>query len=425
MTGKRPSIGLRAALAIFTVTLFVTSTRAASWERVLYSFGNGTDGSNPVAGLVMDTRGNLYGTTAQGGVYGSACVEYGACGTVFQLAHKVGGGWTETVLHSFGNGTDGVDPRAGLIFDAAGHLYGTTFDGGAYTYYGTVFELRQQGVELWTEKVLHSFNDADGGYSPAGLIFDAAGNLYGTSIQGGDGDGIVFELSPEAGGGWPEKLLYSFDYTDGSGPSGGLIFDAAGNLYGTTYSGGAYGHGEVFQLSPNADGSWTETVLHSFASGGDGQRPADNLIFDAAGNLYGTTAWGGDLTKCHVYEDEGCGTVFELSPQAGGGWTEQVLHIFGSGADGSGPSGLVMDTRGNLYGTTGSSGAYGDGTVFELSPQVGGDWTEKVLHDFNPKCHNDGVNPAAGLIMDAAGNLYGTTQDGGVYGKGTVFEITP
>ena len=401
-------------------------------EEVLYSFlNNGMDGSNPYAGLIFDKNGNLYGTTYVGGTNGD--------GTAFELTPAVGGGWTEKVLHTFGNGTDGTNPWAGLIFDKNGNLYGTTHGGGTYYIgYGTVFELTPAAGGGWTEKVLHSFNPADGdGQTPeAGLIFDAVGNLYGTTVGGGTyGDGTVFELTPAVGGNWAEKVLYSFNPNrgDGVGPAAGLIFDAAGNLYGTTYWGGTYdcpgvppGCGTVFELTPTAGGGWTEKVLHSFLNNGtDGTHPAfGTLIFDALGNLYGTTEEGGTHSSCYG----GCGTVFELTPTAGGGWTEKVLHNFGNGADGAYPfASLIFDATGNLYSTTQGGGTYGDGTVFELTPAAGGDWTENVLHNFNI---TDGLEPYTGLIFDAAGNLYGTTYGGGNYGCdgtacGTVFELTP
>ena len=437
MRGKRLSIGLRAALAIIAATLFATSTWAQIHEQVLHNFQyNGTDGVLPFAGLIFDAAGNLYSTTSEGGTYG--------VGTVFELTPAAGGGWTETVLHSFGNGTDGRGPNA-LIFDAAGNLYGTTSWGGTYTY-GTVFELTPAAGGGWTEQVLYSFcsqtNCTDGAHPVAGLIFDAAGNLYGTTGHGGvyascnsgTGCGTVFELTPTAGGGWTEKVLHNFgNGTDGNSPSAGLIFDAASNLYGTTYVGGIYcsgsgGCGTVFELTPAAGGTWTETVLYSFCPAGypctDGIGPEAGLIFDAAGNLYGTTVQGGRYDY---------GTVFELSPTAGGGWTETVLHNFGNGLDGVDPSaGLIFDAAGNLYGTTSWGGYYGHyeyGTVFELTPAASGGWTETVLHSFGNG--TDGRAPLAGLIFDAAGNLYGTTSAGGTdtscpnggYGCGTVFEL--
>ena len=275
----------------------------------------------------------------------------------------------------------------------------------------------------WTEKVLHNFNHngTDGYWPIASPILDAAGNLYGTTFQGGAYDlGTVFELTP-TGGGWTETVLHTFSgYTDGGSPWAGLVFDTAGNLYGTTPYGGDYYAGTVFELTPTAGGGWTKQVLHSFSPDcTDGYEPYAGLIFDTAGNLYGTTSAGGTYS-CNGSQG---GTVFELTPTEGGGWTETVLHSFNSnGTDGIIPyASLVFDTAGNLYGTTVSGGTYNYGTVFKLSPGEGG-WTETVLHTFNG---TDGAAPYAGLIRDAAGNLYGTTFLGGAYGGGTVFELTP
>ena len=406
MRGKRFSMGLRAVLAIFTVTVSVTSAWAATnWnEKVLHDFSNnGTDGFYPYGGLIFDAAGNLYGTTQVGGTYNN--------GTAFELTPTAGGGWTEQVLYSFGGGL-----YDGLIFDAAGNLYGT-MGGGGVGGYGTVFELTPTAGGGWSEEVLYSFGEGtDGGGPYAGVIFDKNGNLYGTTTKGGTyGWGTVFELTPAAGGGWTETVLHSFNNngTDGYTPLAGLIFDAVGNLYGTTWHGGAYGYpgGTVFELTPTAGGGWTETVLHSF-NGTDGSNPYAGLIFDVAGNLYGTTSNGGDY---------GLGTVFELTPAAGGGWTEQVLHSF-NGTDGNGPiAGLIFDKNGDLYGTTAGGGNYGHGTVFELTPTAGGGWAEQVLLSFEG---SGGGDPQSGLIFDAAGNLYGTTQNGGA-GVGTVFELSP
>jgi uncharacterized repeat protein (TIGR03803 family) len=422
MRGKKFSIGLK-ALAIFAVTLLVTGTWAATnWkEKALHNFGKGTDGWWPEAGLIFDAAGNLYGVTALGGPNG--------LGTVFELTPTAGGGWKENVLFGF-NGTDGWAPSGSLIFDAAGNLYGTTEWGGIY-YDGNVFELTPIGGGNWAETQLYSFNPNTGtdGASPyAGVIFDATGNLYGTTEYGGIyGHGTVFELTPNGSGGWTEQVLHNFDGTDGSEPAG-LIFDATGNLYSTTGGGGAYGAGTVFELTPNGSGGWTETVLYSFCSQPDctdGLSPEAGLIFDAAGNLYGTTYSGG------TYD---AGTVFELTPTGGGAWTERVLHGFGKGTDGAGPSyygKLIFDAAGNLYGMTLSGGAYGFGTAFELTPTAGGGWTEQVLYSFNNN-GADGISPFAGLTFDAAGNLYGTTWEGGIYSCGgagsacgTVFELSP
>ncbi len=396
--------------ATFSVTI-------GQQETVLHSFGNGTDGQNPYAGgLIFNAAGYLYGTTQLGGIHG--------LGTVFELSPNGSGGYTETVLHSFGNGTDGQYPYASLIFDGAGNLYGTTWVGGIHGY-GTVFELSPREGGGYTETVLHSFGNPatqDGQNPYTGLIFDAAGNLYGTTYYGGiHGGGTVFELSPREGGGWTETVLHSFgNGTDGQNPVANLIFDGAGNLYGTTWVGGIHGYGTVFELSPREGGGYTETVLHSFGNGTDGSKPVAGMIFDGAGNLYGTTSYGGIHDTC----PEGtCGTVFELSPRQGGGWTETVLHSFGNGTDGQNPytGGLIFDAAGNLYGTTYGGGIYGEGTVFEMTPREGGGYTETVLHSFGNG--TDGQSPEAGLIFDGAGNLYGTTLVGGIHGDGTVFEI--
>jgi uncharacterized repeat protein (TIGR03803 family) len=407
-------VELRANLALVAVTLCVAGT-AASQEKVLHSFNN-ADGANPYASLISDHAGNLYGTTYAGGAYG-----YGA---VFELRPKSGGGWAERVLHSFNNnGTDGFQPYSGLMFDTSGNLYGTTYEGGANSV-GTAFELAPKGGGVWMEAVLYSFNDnfKDGYFPYAGLILDAEGNLYSTTVAGsgsgtcgvGIGCGAVFELTPSAGGSWTETL-FGFNEPNGGDPYASLILDAAGNLYGTTSDGGPDNAGTAFELTREAGGGWTETVLHNFGTNeNDGVAPHADLIFDASGNLYGTTYAGGGL--------DGYGTVFELAPSAGGGWTETVLHAFeDDGTDGLNPyAGVILGTHGKLYGTTSAGGAHGYGAVFELTSAGGGGWTEKVLHSFNGK---NGSNPHASLILDTAGNLYGTTESGGTYGYGTVFEI--
>jgi len=274
----------------------------------------------------------------------------------------------------------------------------------------------------------------DGANPKASLIWDAAGNLYGTTANGGVyRAGTVFEMTPRAEGGWTEKVLHNFGSNgdghsgvDGRYPQVSLIWDAAGNLYGTTQWGGTHddngtcyqlGCGTVFELTPRQGAGWTEKVLHNFGSGMDGVHPWASLIWDAAGNLYGTTSEGG------THGPHGPGTVFELSPQSGGGWTEKVVHNF-DGDDGGDPfAGLIFDAAGNLYGTTEAGGDYYAGTVFELTPNGSGGWTEKVLHNFGSGM--DGADPNASLIWDAAGNLYGTTTQGGTHGGGTVYEITP
>jgi uncharacterized repeat protein (TIGR03803 family) len=300
------------------------------------------------------------------------------CGVVFKLARNAKGIWTETVIHTFTGGADGATPMAGLILDAAGNLYGTTFAGGDVTACpfapvgcGVVFKLAPNPDGTWTENVLHSFNNGDGGLRPqAGLIFDTAGNLYGTTPFATDAAGVVFKLAPNPDGTWTESVIHSFSFTaprDGAQPQAGLISDAAGNLYGTTSAGGAKacaglaGCGVVFKLALNPDGTWTESVLHRF-TGANGTYPSTGLVLDAAGNLYGMTD----------------STVFERKPNPDGTWSGSVLHSF-TGTDGLGPdSGLVFDAAGNLYGTTFGGGAGcgtmsakrigGCGVVFKLTP---------------------------------------------------------
>jgi uncharacterized repeat protein (TIGR03803 family) len=418
MQAKRFPVVSGAALAIF-LTTFAITTWSSTHEKLLPSLNpDGPDGAFPEAALVADGSGNFYGTTYNGGPYN--------VGTVFELSPREGGRRTEKVLYSFkSNGRDGNFPYAGLIFDTHGNLYGTTYQGGANNG-GTVFLLEPHSGGSWTESVLYSFCAqtycADGSYPSAGLIFDAHGNLYSTTSSGGTiGLGTVFELSPRRGGGWTETVLYSFNPngTDGLFPIASLIFDAAGDLYGTTLDGGTNNDGTVFELSPNGQGGWTEAVIYSFcaqANCTDGSYPYyAGLVIDTAGNLYGTTHEGG------TYND---GTAFELSPAHGGGWTEAVLHSFGHGTDGTNPSAgtLIRDTGGNLYGTTPNGGAYGFGAVFELSPRQGGGWSEAVLYSFKVN-GTDGWLPYAGLIRDHSGNLYGTTANGGSKSDGTVFEL--
>jgi uncharacterized repeat protein (TIGR03803 family) len=434
--------------ALVAATLTPRSS-AADQETVLYSFcakSGCTDGEGPYAGLVMDAAGNLYGTTASGGAQGD--------GTAFELTPNTARTkWRETVLYSFcaqSDCTDGSDPYAGLIMDAAGNLYGTTYGGGLYGY-GTVFALTPpaKGKIPWTHKMLYSFCAqggtacTDGGQPVAGLIMNGAGKLYGTTDGGGlYGYGTVFELTRRTTGktAWTEKVLYSFcpksDCPDGAGPLAGLIMDAAGNLYGTTQYGGVPEDlGTAFELTPPAKGEtvWRHRVLYSFCEQGgtactDGEMPtAGNLVLDAAGNLYGMTYAGGA---------HDVGTVFELTPPAKGEalWRHKVLHSFcarSSCIDGHTPfAGLIIDAAGNLYGTTDLGGARGGGTAFELTPPAKGKtaWTEQVLYSFCERSGcTDGVEPTAGLIMDAAGELYGTSFYGGAHGidYGTVFELTP
>ncbi len=377
------------------VVVAVQSAQAQTFE-VLHSFTDRPDGSEPFSPLVRDKAGSLYGTTYLGGTTGF--------GTVFKV-DKAG---TTTVLYSFTGGADGGFPLAGLVRDEAGNLYGTTRSGGDFGN-GTVFRLKGH-----KETVLHSFTvEPDGALPAGGLVRDEAGNLYGTTINGGAfASGIVFKVDKNGA----ETVLYNFcsqgNCTDGVGPSAGLIRDALGNLYGTTVSGGTsvLGSGTVFKL----DTKGVETVLYNFSGGPDGGTPQAALVRDAAGNLYGTTSFGGDF-DCDAAL--GCGTVFKLDTNL----EETVLHAFTGGDDGALLFGsLVLDAAGNLYGTTEINGASGYGTVFKLTKR--GRLT--VLHSFN---NLDGAFPQSALLRDRDGTLYGTTESGGDLNCdcGTVFKLTP
>jgi hypothetical protein len=450
---------------LISAAVVISAAIAAAQTRFdVYRFPKGGQRGFAPSGLVADKQGTLYGTTEFGGTGGcSDNIVVIGCGTVFRLTPPatLGGSWTETVLHNFqGRGSqDGYFPLGGLIFDEAGNLYGTTQAGGGQYCSGAVFKLSPPAGPraAWTESSLHCFtaDNRDRWQStPAGnLTFDGQGNLYGTTGIGQFGPwcdficGSVFQvLHPTSPGGtWTENMLAT---NIGASFDGGLIFDVRGNLYGTAFVGGQvgtctqYGCGLVFELSPG--NPWVANIVYEFSGGSDGMEPNPGLIFDH-GNFYGTTGWGGAGTcGWSLSINFGCGTVFELSPSANGGWTETVLYRFQGDADGSVPSAaLVADEEGNLYGTTSTGGkgscAYlsqtGCGTAFKLTrPREGEAWTKTTVFEFTG---GDGFVPVDQLLF-SNGALYGTTASGGAtcpqsaFGGGpwpprcgTVFKIIP
>jgi uncharacterized repeat protein (TIGR03803 family) len=417
-------LGLLAAL-LFTDT----QVALAQTESVLYSFcarSNCADGSDPAGNLIMDGTGNFYGTTAAGGSVGGLCQSFG-CGTVFERTAS----GTLKILYNFSASPDGEEPVAGLVRDSKGNLYGTTGYGGnaggvcGTNGCGTVFELVKAGA-TYTEKVLYAFTGGTDGANPgSGLVRDTGGDLYGTTLRGGGsgcssaaGCGTVFKITPADN----EQVLYSFTgNADGATPSASLILDAVGNLYGTTAYGGNFGGGcaslgcgVVFEVTPAGQ----EVVLHTFKGGADGQSPMAPLVRDGKGNLYGTTSTGGDVSNidCSIGEN-GCGVVFELT---GNGVLRTLYTFAGYPNDGQHPlAGVVRDKQGNLYGTTDWGGPSNDGTVFKVTPSG----VETVLHSFIGG--SDGLNPHGSLVLDAKGNLYGTALYGGVFGEGVLFKTVP
>ena len=400
------------------VLIFANAAWAAGALKVLQSFGTGNldEGSDLYSGLIRDPHGNLYGAAESGGTHGA--------GVVYELS-PVTGGWIETVLYNFKGGAgDGANPHATLMADSAGNLYGTTVSGGPGTACkggcGTVYKLTP-AAGRWQETVLYGFTGgADGSVPYAGVAVDSAGNLYGATIGGGaSGAGAVYQLSRSSSGPWTLTALYSFGgRPDGSAPFPTLLLDAAGNLYGTTNAGGVHNLGVVYMLSPQTDGSWAEFVLHTFAGGADGANPLAGLTFGPEGNLYGTTTLGGTAN---------CGIAYELVPNAGGGWTERILHTFlgVTAQDGENPNGLTLDAHGNLYGTSTGGGTDNPGTIFKMTRNPGGDWTETVLYNFTAGA--TGAYPSSGVILDPGGNIYGTTLWGGPSGDttgGVAFEFT-
>ena len=450
-------------LAVGTILAFVSVGHAQTYT-VLHTFTGGADGATPYGGLTWDGGSNFYGTAAQGGYTGTRCYSVyfsyaQGCGTVFRL-HRSGSNWTFSTLYEFrGGSVDGNFPTAAVTIARDGSLYGTTWGGdyqgqrgcentGVAYGCGIVFNVRppasacKTALCFWTETISFAFSGttAGGGAGPGlgALIFDQAGDLYGTNWNALGNVGEVTQLVP-SGGSWTVGRIYaSSSVIDSDTPNSiysGVTFDSSGNLYGTSMQGpndGPYCHlglhfngcGTVYQLVPTPS-EWNADKIYTFTDTADGKYPIAGLVADRVGNLYGTTSAGGAGNG---------GVVFQLSPSAGG-WTYHLIYalpngnpqqvcFIPNGAGGcSGPWGnLLIDSEGNLYGATYSAGTYQHGNVFKLT-QSNGSWTYTDLYDFTGG--NDGANPIGPLILDGAGNLYGTTSNGGTNGYGVIFEITP
>jgi uncharacterized repeat protein (TIGR03803 family) len=405
--------GLTLVLALAAVA---TQPTQAQTFKLLYNFTGGEDGAVPYTGLTIDRAGNFYGTAEYGGKQLPGCLSYGSstgCGTIFKFS-PVGSSWVLTPLYNFSGGTDYGNPTVAVTVGPDGALYGVLSFNSTCDYFtcGKVYVLRPPPASCrtalcsWNETVLHQFTGVpDGSYPGSPVIFDTAGNLYGTTIFGGNGGGYygygtVYELTP-SNGGWTENVINSFGLDD-SLPSGPLALDPAGNLYGTVCDGSCYG--AVWQLAPSQSG-WTYNNLYYF-NGNNGAEPG-GLIGNSSGNLYGFTLGGIGNNSA---------TVFELSP-SNGGWVYSLVYDLGYETS---LTGLTVDSAGNLYGVN-SGYPFGLGFVFKLT-RSDSSWTYTDLHDFSG---GDGESPYGSVVIDASGNLYGTTSAGGRHNDGVIFEITP
>jgi uncharacterized repeat protein (TIGR03803 family) len=440
-------------LLFFAAILFAQASapRAFAQETVLYNF-TGTDGNVPESGVILGASGNLYGTAPIGG--NLAICDGNGCGTVFEIVHNAGDGWSERTIYTFAGGpADGASPYSALVLDSHGHFFGMTYYGGTgsctdgqFPGCGTVFELQHNPSGGWKETVLYNFQGgSDGAYPQATLVLDGEGNLYGTTSYGGTGTclvdsisygcGTVFKLSPNSDGSWSENILYQFPGGfNGAIPSGGLARDSVGTLYGAVGGGlscGQYFSGQdcgiVYKLRQTPSG-WVRSTLHRFTGGTDGFEPLGSVTLDASGNVYGTTYFGGISSPKF-----GNGVVYELTPGSGGAYTETILYDFTGLLDGGYPTNsVVFDATDNIYVFTTGGGTTsqddGGGTLDELSPGAGG-WTETTLAAFETS--TEGLFPYGLVARDAAGNNYGAAAfDGTVStncpgGCGLVFEVTP
>ena len=384
------------------------TSAAAQTFTAIHNFTGGGDGESPYAGLTQDSHGNLYGTSYYGG---------SGNGNVFRLQYK-NNAWMLIPLYTFQSPADGYNAGP-VVVGPNGSLYGSTPWGGTQSCScGTLYNLRPSPTRSgsvfggWNKQSLWNFSGDSDGYSPWGnLTFTDANHFFGTTQSGGpDSGGTVFEMTYSSGS-WNYSNAYVFNSngSDGYNPMGGVIKDAAGNLYGTTAYGGSFGDGTVYQLVPTGNG-WTKNILYSFQDGSDGETPHTGLTMDQAGNLYGASASGGLNNQ---------GVVFQLSPTGNGGWSFSVLYSFEAGSRGSGGS-LAVDNAGNVYGVTPLGGIFHGGSVFKLS-RSGNTWTYTDLHDF---AGGDGAMPSGDLVIEPNGDMYGTTSGGGPFGYGNVWKLS-
>ncbi len=421
MPGKRNSVQIIVALAVVATTFLTYALEASGQtETTLYSFNNSSDYG--LSGVIFGPGGSLYGIEANNWQ-----------SLIYELS-PADGSWTFSVLSS-NTAIDFPSGPSPLVADASGNLYGTSYYGGTGAGMVYELSPASGGSWNLETLYAFSTEKRDGQNPTGPLTLDSAGNIYGTTLLGGGGGcvgageeigcGTVFELIRGEGGIWTEKILHAFNVNggDGVGPTWGVVFDGAGNLYGTTLVGGLSGdYGTVFELSPLVGGRWEERILHRFNNNGkDGCYPY-GLVLDGSGNVYGTTNSGGTFGVC----PNSAGTAFKLSPSLEGGWSEKILHNFGKphSDNGSCFGPLVLDASGNLYGIS-AGGINGLGAIYEISPSAGGDWTEQFLYSFSNEADLPYGVGSGSVQLDTAGNIYGVTGAGGTNGQGAIYEITP
>jgi len=406
------SHSMNKVLTISAVVVTLACGARAAAPQIIYMFAGGNDGEYVDSDLVIDGAGNLYGTSVQGGQFGS--------GTVFQVTPTANGSSTHTVLYSFTGGADGGEPYKGVTLDSQGNLYGTAVTGGGGSCEGgcgVAYKLTNSGG-VWTQTVIHAFTGGDDGSGPgSGVTVGRHGAIYGMTPTGGaNGQGVVYKLKPMADGTWKLEVLHAFTGgDDGAGGSAGRLLLSKGTLYGVTTAGGANGKGVAFKITPTK-GVWQFTTIYAFKGQPDAGFPYSTLTMDSKGRLYGTTYYDGA---------HNLGSVYQLTLRHDGTWKERVLYSFEGGMDGSSSSGnLVFDKTGIIYGTTSAGGAHCDcGVIFKLVHRLDGSWNESVRYRF--KGPPDGAYAYNGMVGDSAGNFYGTTSHGGTTDDGVIYKFTP